>query len=308
MKILVTGGAGFFGSNLVDVLIEQGHEVAVVDNLLTGKKEHVNPAAHFFELDVRDKKLSQVLAQEKPEAVFHLAAQIDLRKSVEDPLWDAEENILGSINLLKLCQDFGGVKKIIFSSSGGAIYGDTNDIPTKESHQENPVSPYGIAKLTIDKYLHYYHQVFGLPYISLRYSNIYGPRQNAKGEAGVVAIFCDRLLSGQSVVINGNGSQTRDYVYVTDVVQANLLALDSAKVAVYNIGTGIETNVNQIADLIKKNINPEAEFSHGPAKAGEQQRSCLDANKAKVELGWQPAVDLAVGIQKTVEWFKNNHQ
>ena len=303
-KILITGGAGFIGSNLVDALIDQGHEVLVVDNLSTGRKENLNPKAKFFELDLTDKKLIKVFKSEKPEIVFHEAAQIDVRKSVADPVWDAKQNILSSVNLLENCKNF-GVEKVIFASTGGAIYGDTDQIPRPESHLEQPISPYGIAKLTIEKYLHYYHQVFGLPYIALRYSNVYGPRQNSKGEAGVVAIFCDKLLSGQPPVIHGDGRQTRDYVYVSDVVKANLMALKSDKIGIYNIGTSIETDVNKISELIKDNIGTEIDFTHGEAKAGEQQRSCIDYGKAKNELDWKPSVNLVKGIKKTVDWFKN---
>ncbi len=310
MKILVTGGAGFIGSHIVDALIEENHEVFVVDNLSTGKKENLpacagrNPKAKFFKLDITEKKLEKVFKAEKPQVVFHLAAQIDVRKSVADPVWDAKQNILGSINLLENCKNF-GVKKIIFSSTGGAIYGDTDKIPTTEDHLERPLSPYGIAKLAIEKYLHYYQQIFGLNYIALRYANVYGPRQNSKGEAGVVAIFCDKLLAEQQPVINGDGKQTRDYVYVSDVVKANLLALNSLKIGIYNIGTSVETDVNQLAALIKSNINTDLEFSHGQAKAGEQQRSCIDYTKAKIDLGWQPEIKLEEGIKKTVDWFKN---
>ncbi|OGY44952.1 MAG: UDP-glucose 4-epimerase [Candidatus Buchananbacteria bacterium RIFCSPHIGHO2_02_FULL_38_8] len=302
-KILVTGGAGFIGSNLVDALIDQGQEVLVVDNLSTGNKANLNSKAKFFELDIQDKKLAEIFEKEKPEIVFHAAAQIDVRKSVEDPIWDASQNILGSINLFENCKQF-KVKKIIFSSTGGAIYGDTDKIPTTEKQPELPISPYGIAKLAIEKYLNYYYRVFSLPYIALRYSNVYGPRQNSKGEAGVVAIFCDKLLAGQAPIINGDGKQTRDYVYVGDVVRANLLALESSQIGVYNIGTSIETDVNQLVSSIKENIKADVEFSHGPAKAGEQQKSCIDFARAKKELGWQPEVTLEEGIKKTVDWFK----
>jgi len=302
MKILVTGGAGFIGSNLVDALILGGHQVAVIDNLSTGNKANLNPAAEFFKIDINDKFLTDVFTSVKPEIVFHLAAQIDVRKSVADPVWDAQQNILGSINLLENCKK-SQVKKVIFSSSGGAIYGDTDKIPTAENHLELPISPYGIAKLAIEKYLNYYHQVFGLPYIALRYSNVYGPRQNAKGEAGVVAIFCDKLLLNQSPIINGTGEQTRDYVYVGDVVKANLAAFKSDKVGIYNIGTGVETDVNQLVKEIMENLKINVDFSHGPANVGEQLRSCLDWQKAKKDLDWRPEVGLEQGIRETVNWF-----
>ena len=300
---MVTGGAGFIGSNLTDALIAKNHEVLVIDNLATGFKENLNPQAKFFNLDITDQKLADIFAIEKPEVVFHFAAQIDVRKSAENPVWDANQNILGSLNLLENCKNF-GVKKFIFASTGGAIYGDTTDIPTKENHAEQPLSPYGIAKLAIEKYLYYYQEIFGLAYVILRYANVYGPRQNAKGEAGVVAIFCDKLLAGQVPVINGDGKQTRDYTYVSDVVWANLLALDKASNVIYNVGTGIETDVNQLADLIKGNFKTDLEFTHGEAKAVEQQRSCLDSGKIKKELGWQPEVKLEEGIKKTADWFK----
>jgi UDP-glucose 4-epimerase len=306
MRILVTGGAGFIGSNLTDALIKQGHEVCVVDNLSTGQKENLNSRAQFIELDIQDAKLAEVFAAQKPEAVFHLAAQIDVRKSVADPVADARANILGSLNLLENCKNY-GVKKFIFSSTGGAIYGEADIIPTPEGYVEKPISPYGIAKLSIEKYLYFYHVIYGLPYVILRYANVYGPRQNAHGEAGVVAIFCDKLLSGAAPVINGPGLQTRDYVYVADVVAANLLALNSDKTETYNVGTGLENDVNRIAELIKENIITEAEFSHGPAKAGEQQRSCLDYSKIKNELGWLPKTMLKQGIAATVEWFKSRN-
>lgn len=303
MKILVTGGAGFIGSNLVDALIGKGHEVLVVDNLSTGRKENLNPKAKFIELDITDKKLSEVFDEEKSEVVFHVAAQIDVRKSVADPVWDAQQNILGSINLLENCKNF-KVKKIIFSSTGGAIYGDTTDIPTAETHDKLPISPYGIGKLAVEKYLNYYHKIFNLPYITLRYANVYGPRQDSKGEAGVVAIFTGQALAGQNFVIHGDGKQTRDYVYVDDVVAANLKALDFDSVETFNIGTGKETDVNALAELINKNIDTTVEFSHGEAKPGEQERSCLNSSKAKAELNWEPKVDLAEGIKKTIEWFR----
>jgi len=303
MKILVTGGAGFIGSNLVDALINVGHDVCVVDNLSTGQKENLNAKAKLFEMDIADKKLSEVFDREKPEAVFHLAAQIDVRKSVADPVADAQINILGSINLLENCKKF-GVKKFIFSSTGGAIYGDADIIPTPETYEQKPISPYGICKLSVEKYLHYYHVVFGLPYIILRYANVYGPRQNFQGEAGVVAIFCSKLLAGNQPTIWGAGKQTRDYVFVGDVVAANLAALKSDKVDIYNVGTSVETDVNQLAEEIKKNISTDLEFSYGEAKVGEQQRSCLDYSKIKKELGWEPKVKLIEGIKKTVEWFE----
>ena len=304
MKILVTGGAGFIGSNLVDALIDKGHEVLVVDNLSTGSKDNINNKAKFFEVDISiNEKIKDIIDPERPEVIFHLAAQIDVRKSVANPQWDAQQNIIGSLNILENAKNY-GVKKIFFASTGGAIYGDTTDIPTPETHAEVPISPYGIGKLTVEKYLDYYHKVFNLPYIVLRYGNVYGPRQDSKGEAGVVAIFAGQALAGQNPIINGDGKQTRDYVFVDDVVSANLKALDFDSVGIFNIGTGKETNVNDLAELIKKNVQVDIEFTHGPANLGEQQRSCLDWSKAKNELNWQPEINIEQGIKQTLEWFK----
>lgn len=303
MKILVTGGAGFIGSNLVDALIEKKHSVVILDNLSTGRKENVHSGAKFIEMDIVDEKLSDVFAEEKLDIVFHLAAQIDVRKSVADPVYDAKQNILGSINILENCKK-NKIKKIIFSSTGGAIYGEADVLPTPETYPENPISPYGIGKLTTEKYLFYYNQIFGLPYVALRYGNVFGPRQNAKGEAGVVAIFIDKLLAGEQPIINGEGDQTRDYVYVDDVVSANIKAMESEKVGIYNVGTSVQTTVNDIAKLIGKYVGLQQEITHGPAKQGEQQRSCLDFSKIRSEMGWQPQMPLNQGIEKTVNWFK----
>lgn len=303
MKILITGGAGFIGSHLVDALIKRKHKLIVVDNLSSGLKENLNPKAKFYYLDIRSKKLDNVFQKERPEIVFHCAAQINLRKSIAHPLKDARINILGSLNLLENCRKY-KIKKIIFSSTGGAIYGDTKNIPTPEDFPANPPSPYGIAKLTIEKYLHYYYQVFGLPYFSLRYSNVYGPRQNPKNEAGVIAIFSEKILKGEKVVINGDGRQTRDYVYIDDVVRANLLALRRKGIGVFNIGTEKETSVREIFKMLKKITQTKIKAIYGPPIKGEQRRSCLAIKKAKRELGWSPEVGLDDGLKKTVQWFK----
>lgn len=302
-NILVTGGAGFIGSHLTDRLIEEGHRVVVLDNLSTGRKENLNPKAKFYKCDICSPEISQIFQHEKPEVVYHLAAQIDVRKSVRDPVSDAKINILGSLNVLEYCKRF-GIKKIIFSSTGSAIYGDANIVPTPETFPELPLSPYGICKLAIEKYLNYYFQVFSLPYISLRYANVYGPRQNSKGEAGVIAIFCDKILNKQQPIVNGDGKQTRDFVYVDDVVKANILALKSDKIGIFNIGTAEETNINTVFNELQKFIGSEYKEMHGPAVSGEQQRSCLDYLKAEKELGWQPKYSLEKGLSETVEWFK----
>lgn len=305
MNILVTGGAGFIGSHIVDALVKKGHHVVVVDNLSTGKKENVNADAVLIELDINDPEILEIFKREKIDVVFHVAAQIDVRKSVANPVDDARQNILGSINVLEACKTY-GVKKIIFSSTGGAIYGDTDIIPTPETHIEQPISPYGIAKLAVEKYLHYYHVVHGLNYTILRYANVYGPRQNSKGEAGVVSIFCDQLVAGASPVINGDGTQTRDYVYVGDVVNANLVAFDANKIGKFNIGTGVETDINKLSALLIDALGALITFSHGPGKPGEQRRSLLDCSSAKKELGWQPIIELKEGLAKTLEYFKES--
>lgn len=308
MKILVTGGAGFIGSHVVDLLIKQNHDVVIVDNLSSGRKENVHPQAKLIEADIRDHIfIQEIFTSEKPEIVYHFAAQIDVRKSVENPLADAETNILGSINLVHICHQQ-LIKKIIFSSTGGAIYGDTNERPTQENHPEWPLSPYGIAKLSIDKYLHFYHTVFGLKYTSLRYGNVYGPRQNPHGEAGVIAIFMNKMLAKEQPTINGDGSQVRDYVYVGDVARANIFALEKIEeTGVYNVGTSIETSVNELFKEINKHFNTSFEEIYGPGKLGEQKTSCLSYEKIKQTFGWQPAVNFSDGIRMTYEWFAENH-
>lgn len=303
MKILVTGGAGFIGSHLVDRLIKEGHRVSVIDNLSTGKEENINPKAKFYKIDICDPEISQIFEKEKPEIVFHYAAQIDLRESVEDPIKNAQINILGTLNILENCKK-SKIKKFIFASTGGAMYGEAEIIPTPETYPEFPLSPYGIEKLTIEKYLNYYSKVFGLPFISLRLANIYGPRQNSKGEAGVVAIFCDKMLSGEQPIIYGDGNRTRDFVFVDDVVDANILAMEKGRVGIFNIGTAKETNINTIFKKLKELTTSNCKEIHGPAKPGEQKRSCLDFAKAKKELNWQPQFNLDEGLKKTVEWFK----
>jgi UDP-glucose 4-epimerase len=302
MKCIITGGAGFIGSNLADKLIREGYEVSIIDNLSTGKKENLNPKAVFYNIDILDPKISQIFKKEKPETVFHYAAQIDVRKSVEYPIRSAETNILGSLNILENCKNF-GVKKIVFASTGGAIYGEAEIIPTSEDYLAQPVSPYGIEKLSVEHYLNFYKKEYNLDYLILRFANVYGPRQNSKGEAGVIAIFCDKIIKGEQLVINGLGEQTRDFVFVEDVVNANILAIKKNESGVFNIGTGIETDINAIFQELKKLLDPSVQEIHGPEKAGEQKRSCLDFKKAKEILGWKPIYDLAKGLEKTEEWF-----
>jgi UDP-glucose 4-epimerase len=310
--ILITGGAGFIGSHLADRLIKEGYKVIVVDNLSSGKRKNLNPRAKFYKADIRNKKaLANIFEKEKPRDVFHLAAQINLRKSVEDPTEDAKINILGGLNLIQCFLQSNPFPtwegaKFIFSSTGGAIYGDAKVIPTSENFLARPMSPYGIAKLSFEHYLDYYQKVFGLDFVSLRYANVYGPRQNSKGEAGVVAIFCDQILSKNKPVIYGDGQQTRDYVFVDDIVEANVLSLQKNIQGIFNIGTGKETSVNQLFQKINKIFDGKIQKKHSPAKKGEQKRSCLDCRKAKKDLGWKNKVDLDEGLERTVEWFVKN--
>ncbi len=309
MKILLTGGAGFIGSHVTDELIAKGNDVVIIDNLSTGFEYNINPKAKFVKTDITDfKKIENVFVEESPEIIYHFAAQIDVRKSVSDPLFDAETNIMGTLNLIKLSSDF-KIKKFIFSSTGGAIYGDTDVRPTPENHPEWPLSPYGIAKLATDKFLNYYNEIFGLKYVSLRYGNVYGPRQNPHGEAGVVAIFLNKMLKGEQPIINGDGHQTRDYVYVEDVVKANILALENIdKVGIYNVGTSIEISVNDLFKEINKNFDNKYKEVHGPAKLGEQKTSCLNYEKIKKDMNFIPKTDFSEGIKETYKWFLLNNR
>lgn len=302
-RILVSGGAGFIASHLVDRLIREDHKVIVVDDLSTGKKENLNREAKFFRIDICGSELSQIFRDERPEVVFHYAAQIDVRKSVRKPVRNAKINVLGTLNILENCKKR-KVKKIILASTGGAIYGEANIIPTPEGYPEWPLSPYGIEKLTLEKYLNYYQKIFGLSFVSLRLANVYGPRQDSQGEAGVVAIFCNNMLQGKKTVINGDGKQTRDFIYVADVVEANILALEKDKTGIFNIGTGKETDINTIFNKIKRLTGSGCKKIHGPARLGEQRRSCLDYSKAKKKLGWKPNHNLEEGLKKTIEWFR----
>lgn len=305
MRVLVTGGAGFIGSHITDALLESGHAVTIVDNLSTGRVENVSKSAKLIREDITDFiAIEKIFKSTEPEIIFHCAAQIDVRRSVANPLEDASINILASLNLIELAKQY-KVRKFIFSSTGGAIYGDTTSRPTPESHTEKPLSPYGIAKLAVDKYLHYYNQIHGLPYVSLRYGNVYGPRQNPHGEAGVVAIFINKILAGENPVINGDGLQTRDYIYIDDVVAANMAALNGqAESGIYNVGTEVETNVNQLFSKINERLGGISQEKHGPTKPGEQQTSCLACDKIRSAFNWKPATNITTGIEKTCDWFK----
>jgi UDP-glucose 4-epimerase len=299
VKIVVTGGAGFIASHIVDAYVDAGHEVHVIDDLSTGQEKNINTQAAIHKLDIAGSESAHLIRQIKPDILNHHAAQMDVRHSVADPAFDARTNILGFINLLEAAKD-AGVKKVIFSSSGGAVYGDREPIPADEQHATIPLSPYGVSKLTGELYLGYYHLNFGVPFVALRYANVYGPRQNSKGEAGVVAIFIAQLLSGKSPIINGDGKQTRDYVFVGDVVRANIAALETAYVGPVNIGTGRETDVVTICELLRQGLGTKIDAVHGPAKLGEQRRSCLDVSLAAKVLGWEPEVALPAGLKKTI--------
>ena len=303
MKILVTGGAGFIASHVADAYIEHGHEVVIVDNLSTGKRENINPKAIFYEMDIQDPELKTVFEKEKPDVVNHHAAQMDIRKSVADPLYDARVNILGTLNLLQNAVA-AKVKKVIFVSSGGAVYGEQEQFPAPETHSTHPLSPYGVTKLTGEKYLHFFNTTYGLKYNVVRYANVYGPRQNPSGEAGVVAIFSTKMLAGETPTINGDGLQTRDYVFVGDLVRANLALLDFEKVDVFNLGTGKETTVNEIFQTLNDVIGCGLTETHGPAKPGEQMRSVVDCTKAGKLLDWKPEVTLSDGLKKTIDSYR----
>lgn len=305
MNILVTGGAGFIGSQIADEYIKLGHNVIITDNLSTGVKEFINPKAEFYEVDIRDDKISEIFKKHKIDVINHHAAQIDLRKSVDDPKYDVDVNVIGSINLLQNAIE-NTVKKFIFASTGGAIYGEPDYFPADEKHPTRPYAPYGINKNTIEKYLFYYNHVYGLNYIVFRYANVYGPRQNPYGECGVVAIFTDKMLGASKPVINGDGKQTRDYVFVQDVVNANVLALDANGPVIYNIGTSVETSVNYIFNKVNEYAGTKLEENHGPAKKGEQMRSVLSYEKIKKELGWNPKINMDEGLRLTLEYFKNH--
>lgn len=305
MKILVTGGAGFIASHIVDSYILEGHHVIIFDDLSTGIKKNINPKAEFHEVDIRSQQAFEKLVEIQPEIINHHAAQVDLRKSVENPLEDASINILGLLNLMQAAVKSQSVKKTIFASTGGAIYGDADTIPTQEDYPAWPVSPYGIAKLTCEHYLYYYQKTFNIPFVSLRYGNVYGPRQNPHGEAGVVAIFARKMLDGEQVIINGNGKQTRDFVFVADVVEANRLVIRNQFSGIFNIGTGEETDVNDIFFHLSKILGSSNKAKYGPEKKGEQKRSALECSKAKEVFSWEAHTSIEEGIKKTAEFFKN---
>jgi UDP-glucose 4-epimerase len=309
MRLLVTGGAGFIGSNTVDALIAGGQgEVAVLDDLSAGKRAQVHPKARFHEADLRDaEKVRQIVAQERPEVIIHLAAQMDVRRSVADPPFDAQVNVVGFLNLIEAARQH-GLKRVIFSSTGGAIYGEQEQFPCNEEHPRRPISPYGVAKFATEAYLFFYKAQYGIDYVALRYANVYGPRQDPHGEAGVVAIFCGRMLEDKPVTIYGDGEQTRDYVYVGDVVRANLAAVAAPVSGAFNIGTGIETSVNHLFGTLAKAAGAKHPAAYGPARPGEQSRSVISPAKAAQELKWRPEVSLETGLAQTYRFFKERFE
>lgn len=312
-RVLVTGGAGFIGSHLADAYLHRGDEVVVLDSLVHGRRENVPSGAEFVELDIRDPKAADLIRERRFDIVNHHAAQMDVRVSVSDPRFDASVNVDGLLNLLEASRE-SGVGRFVFVSSGGVVYGEPEQRPTPERAPKQPESPYGVTKLSGEYYLYYYHRVHGMEYVALRYSNVYGPRQDPHGEAGVVAIFSTRLLKEQSLTVFGDGEQTRDYVYVGDVVAANLLLTDADFPAAtslddraFNVGTGIETSVNTLAETLASAADRPLQLEHAEARPGELLHSSLDASKLR-GLGWSPATDLHSGLGQTYRWIAENGQ
>jgi UDP-glucose 4-epimerase len=304
VRILVTGGAGFIGSHVVDRYVALGHDVAVFDNLSSGFREFVHPAARFIHADLTDADaVEAAVAATGPEIVNHHAAQIDVRRSVSDPVFDATTNILGGLRLLEACTRH-GVRKFVYASTGGALYGEGRSLPATEEHPVNPEAPYGVSKHTLEHYLYLWKLLHGLDYTVLRYPNVYGPRQNPHGEAGVNAIFIGLMLHGKPPRIFGTGEQVRDYLYVDDVVEGNVLALERGSGEMVNLGTGVGTSVNDIVRELKRIIGFPGEAIHEAARPGEIQRIYLDATRAKQVLGWGPRVEFSEGLRRTVEWSK----
>jgi len=304
VKVLVTGGAGFIGSHVTDVFLDAGHEVWALDDLSTGRRENLRPEVRLVVADIRSPEAARLVESERFEVLCHLAAQMDVRRSVTDPRFDAEVNVGGFLNVLEAARK-SGARKVVFSSTGGAIYGEQEVFPAPESHPTRPVSPYGVSKAAGELYLGYYRAQYGLRSVALRYANVYGPRQNPHGEAGVVAIFSRRLLQGEACVINGSGQQTRDFVFGPDVARANLLAAQRDVEGPVNVGTGVETDVNRLHALLARAAGSDRPPRHAPAKPGEQMRSSVDPSRAAEALGWRPTVSLEEGIRRTVAWFRD---
>jgi UDP-glucose 4-epimerase len=300
--ICVTGGAGFIGSHVADALLAAGHRVIILDDLSSGRKENVPDGAELHVVDIRSREAAELVADEGAEVLVHHAAQMDVRRSVADPAFDASVNVVGTLNLLEAGRR-AGLRRVVFASTGGAIYGEQERYPADERHPTRPLSPYGAAKLAVERYLYFYHAEYGFDATCLRYANVYGPRQSPHGEAGVVAIFLDRLLTGREAVINGDGLQTRDYVYVADVVDANLAVLRQSGFHVYNVGTARETTVVDLFHLLATSIGSSRAPAFGPPKAGEQRRSCISADRIRGELGVAVATPLEEGVARTARWF-----
>jgi len=300
MKIMVTGGAGFIGSHVVELFISKGYEVVIVDDLSTGRESNIHPSARFYKTDIRSPELSDIFERERPDYVSHHAAQMDVRRSVVDPLFDADVNIRGSIQVIE-CSLRAGVKKLVYISSGGAAYGEPVYLPCDEDHPINPICPYGASKHTVEHYLYMYKQNYGLNYAVLRYPNVYGPRQDPHGEAGVVAIFTGKMIAGEEVTINGDGEQERDFVHVSDCALGNWLALE-AEDGIYNLGSGRGATINEIFLTLKSIIGYPFPAKYGPAKLGETRRIFLDATKAKEKMNWQVRIPLEEGLRETVQY------
>jgi UDP-glucose 4-epimerase len=307
MKILVTGGAGFIGSHIAEAFVDDGHDVLVVDNFHSGKRENVPARARFVEMDIRSPSFVELIKSEKPDAISHHAAQMDVRVSVASPVFDADVNVIGTLHVLESAMQ-AKVGKVLFASSGGAVYGDKERLPTPEDDDPSPISPYGVSKRAAELYLHYYSAVHGLDYVALRYANVYGPRQDPHGEAGVVAIFAQRILDGEPPGVNGDGRQTRDYVFVKDVVAANVAALARDFVGAVNVGTGKETDVVTLAHELVRLSGKDLQPVHRPAKLGEQRRSVVDPSLARRALGWEAKVTLEDGLRRTFEWFRDRRE
>lgn len=303
MRILVTGGAGFIGSNIVDAYIAAGHDVIIIDNLSSGSESNVNPKARFYKLDIRSPEVDLVFVKEKPDVLNHHAAQIDVRKSVDDPLFDANVNIIGTLSLLNACIKH-GVKKVIFASSGGAIYGEPQNLPADEDTALDPLAPYAASKIAGEYYLRSYSALHGLKYTALRYGNVYGPRQDPHGEAGVIAIFCQAMAGNGEIKIFGTGEQLRDYIYVGDVVQANVLALEMGDNQAINIGTSTGTSVNELFAILKGVTGYNKDAVYHPPRQGELEKTYLTNQKALEVLSWQPQVGIEDGLKLTAEYFK----
>lgn len=307
MKIVVTGGAGFIGSHVVDAYCEAGHEVVVIDNLSTGREEFVNPKASLIQADITDKdRIQEILFEIKPEVINHHAAHIQVGNSVKNPQFDAENNIIGLLNIMEVAKEI-GVKKVVMASTGGAMYGN-KQTPFSEEMKEEPVSPYGVSKRSGELYLNYYHEQYGIPYVVLRYANVYGPRQNPHGESGVIAIFSEMIAQGKSPVVNGDGSHTRDYVFVMDVVKANLAALNTSFVGPVNIGTSREISTLDVFRSVVAEFHANIPEEHGPERPGEQVTSALSFKRATEVLGWEPSVSFEEGVKQVVAWYKGQQQ